>query len=93
MAEQGRISARKVGAQVSDEKNVLDVEYKIYDQSTRALLIIRESPDCPGITELVQQEEDDRKERKYGAHVSCDDKDLPLLIQALQRRLMDVTRE
>lgn len=74
------------------EPNVLDVEYKIYDQNTHALLIVRESPDCPGITEIVMQEEDDRKEHKYGAHVTCDDRDLPLLITALQRRLVDTQK-
>ena len=75
-----------------DTTNTLDVEYKIYDQSTRALLIVRESPDCPGITELVMQEEDDRKDHKYGAHITCDDRDLPLLIEALQRRLADTQK-
>jgi hypothetical protein len=70
-------------------KNCLDVEYKIYDESTRALLIVRESPDCPGITELVMQEEEDRKAHKYGTHITINDDDLPLLIEALQRRLKD----
>jgi hypothetical protein len=70
-------------------KNCLDVEYKIYDESTRALLIVRESPDCPGITELVMQEETDRKDHKYGTHITINDDDLPLLIEALQRRLKD----
>lgn len=70
-------------------ENTLDVEYRIYDQDTRALLIVRENPDCPGITEIVMQEEEDRKEHKYGAHITVDDNDLPLLIEALQRRLED----
>lgn len=74
---------------MSDTKNCLDVEYRIYDQSTRALLIVRESPDVPGITELVMQEEEDRKNHKYGTNITISDDDLPLLIEALQRRLKD----
>lgn len=73
-------------------ENTLDVEYRVYDQSTRALIIVRESPDCPGITEIVMQEEEDRKDHKYGTHITCDDADLPLLIEALQRRYEDAKR-
>jgi len=77
---------------MSETKNVLDVEYKIFDARTDALLIIRESPECPGITELVMQEKEDRASHKYGTHITVDDDDLPLLIEALQRRCQDVQR-
>lgn len=75
-------------------ENVLDVEYKIYDQHTRAMLIVREHIDVgPGITEIEMQEEDEIKANKRGRSVSVDDRDLPLLIEALQRRLADVSKE
>lgn len=74
-------------------KNVLDIEYRIFDQGTAALLIVRESPDVPGVTEIVMQEKDDRVNHKYGTPVTINDVDLPLLIEALQRRCADTKKE
>lgn len=75
----------------SSTGNVLDAEYRIYDQTTRALLTVREHVDVgPGVTEIEMLEEDERKEHRHGRSVSIDDRDLPLLIAALQRRYNDV---
>lgn len=66
-------------------KNVIDAEYKIYDQRTRATYTIRESPDIPGVTEILQSENGEAV-----ACLSMRDDDVLLLIKALQRRMEDV---
>ncbi len=64
----------------------VEAEYKVFDNDTGCHILLRESPDVPGLTELVQVE---TNSVRYESVVLRDDA-IPALIEALTRRLRDI---
>ena len=68
--------------------SVLNVDYQVYNPDLDVTIIVRESEIGPGDTEIIHQEKG-----HPDARVVLRDEDIPLLIEALQRRYQDARKD
>ena len=66
----------------------LETEYKLYDDQSESTIVVRESIDIPGLTDITQSERVDGAYKEL-ARVTLRDEDIPLLMEALSRRYND----
>lgn len=71
---------------MATNKSYLHVNYELFDSTTDTTTIIRESEVGPGDTEIIQRE---RFSKVGEVRLVVHDRDLPLLIEALQKRYED----
>ena len=70
---------------------VLTANYMVYNDETRTKYIVTESGDTPTLTEIIQTERHDHE--KAETRLVIENENLPLLIEALQRRLADCKKD